>query len=174
MLPAFKYPPDPIATGCIEESDTVCECCGQSRGFIYAGSVYSVQAVESVCPWCIADGSVGRKYDATLSDAAPLASAGLPAAVIDEVTRRTPGYISWQQDSWLSCCGDACAFQGDAPREEIRSLNRAALKVLSSESGFPVDDLREMIEGYEPKGSPAFYQFVCLHCENVKYGGDFD
>ncbi|HMR74217.1 MAG TPA: CbrC family protein [Polyangiaceae bacterium] len=173
-LPAFKYHPDPLGTGSIKVSDAVCECCGQARGYSYSAAVYAIQNVEVVCPWCIADGSLARRFDATLVDAGPLVSAGLSSAIVDEVTRRTPGYLSWQQESWIACCDDACEFHGDAPRAEIRDLDEVGMLSLSSESGFTVEDLRSIIEQYEPRGSPAFYKFVCRHCRRVRYNGDCD
>ena len=173
-FPTFKYHPDPLGTGSIEVSDSVCECCGRERGYAYSAAIHAAQDVEVVCPWCIADGSLGRKFDATLVDEHPLVTAGLSSAIVDEVTRRTPGYVSWQQESWIACCDDACEFHGDAPRAEIRSLDAAGLSSLSSESGFSVDDLRSIVEHYEPGGSPAFYKFVCRHCRRVRYNGDCD
>jgi len=175
-LPRFKYHPDPIGTGSIEPTEAVCECCGEARGYAYAGGVYSSQVseVEAICPWCIANGSAAREWDATLIDAHDLARANLDASIIEEVTRRTPGYTTWQGDHWLVCCSDACEFHGDAPRDEITALDELGLARLSAESGFLVEDLREIAKGYEPGGSPAFYKFVCRHCGNVKYTGDCD
>src|SRR5437867_876141 len=64
-FPEFPYHPDPRATGSVVVSDTSCVACGQSRGFVYAGPVYSQdELIDSLCPWCIADGSAAEKYDA--------------------------------------------------------------------------------------------------------------
>jgi len=174
LLPKFTYHPDPLATGALTVSDATCECCGRARGYIYAGVVYAIEEIKSVCPWCISDGSLESKYDASLSDGHPLRSAGLPDETIREVTRRTPGYVSWQQDCWITCCNDACEFHGDAPAAEIRSLDEKGLVALSAESGFNIEDLREMVPCYERGGSPAFYKFVCRHCARAKYNGDCD
>jgi hypothetical protein len=115
-----------------------------------------------------------RKYDASLSDGHSLRSAELPSEIIEEVTRRTPGYVSWQEGSWIACCNDACEFHGDAPDAEMRALDGEGLAALCAESGFTVEDLQEIIPHYEPDGSPAFYRFVCRHCSRVKYNGDCD
>ncbi|WP_274521918.1 CbrC family protein [Burkholderia pyrrocinia] len=37
-LPAFRYHPDPLATGSVIRSDARCVCCGDARGYVYAGS----------------------------------------------------------------------------------------------------------------------------------------
>ncbi len=173
-LPEFRYHPDPVATGAIVASDGECECCGRRRGYTYASVVYCIDEVETVCPWCIADGSLAVKFDASLNDDHPLVSAGLPSSIVEEVTARTPGYVSWQQDSWMSCCGDACEFHGDAPQGELQALDDAGLQRLADDSGFPLDALRTILPGYQPSGSPAFYKFVCRHCQGIRYNGDCD
>lgn len=166
-LPAFKYHPDPLATGSIVPSTTECGSCGRVRGYAYSTSPH-------VCPWCIADGSACAKLDAEFVDPSPLLAAGVPDSVIEEVSLRTPGYASWQQEDWLVCCDDACEFHGDAPGEELRALDAPGLARLAADSGFRPADLPEILARYEPKGSPAFYKFVCRHCRSVRYGGDCD
>lgn len=173
-LPEFRYHPDPVATGSIVPSDDKCGCCGKLRGYKYASVVYCVDEVETVCPWCIADGSLAAKFDASLIDDHSLQSAGLPSAVVEEVTARTPGYVSWQQSSWMSCCGDACEFHGDAPRAELQALDDVGLQRLANDSGVPVATLRKILSGYQPGGSPAFYKFVCRHCRETRYNVDCD
>jgi len=131
-LPAFKYHPDPIATGNIKPSDAVCICCEQQRGYVYISNTYcEEEIVEALCPWCIADGSAARQFDAIFSDDHPLIKAGVPASVVEEVTRRTPGFTSWQQDEWLCCCGDACEFHGDPSRAHLAALPTPLEEVVS-------------------------------------------
>ena len=108
-MPTFKYHPDPAGNGLVTASDKTCKCCGKARGFIYRGPVYSVHDLdEGICPWCIADGAAAAKFNATFTDDVPLLdSGGLNPAIVEEITRRTPGYIGWQQETWLTHCGDA-------------------------------------------------------------------
>lgn len=173
-LPKFKYHPDPISTGAIERSDVTCQGCGEAHGYRYSSSIYSQQKVSDVCPWCIHDGSAHKRFNASFVDDYPLQKAGLSQEIIEEVSHRTPGYVSWQQESWMCCCDDACEFHGDASRTELLALNQDGLEQLSHDSGFLLEDLKEFIESYEPKGSPAFYKFVCRHCRRVMYNGDCD
>ena len=173
-LPSFTYHPDPIATEAVVPSTEVCECCGEARGYVYCTSPYGLNEIECLCPWCIADGSANKKLGASFVDDYPLASAGVSQSAIEEVSLRTPGFISWQQEEWLSCCNDACEFHGDAPVEELRGLDEDGLRQLSMDTGFLIEDLREIVAYYVPKGSPAFYKFVCRHCGKVKYAGDCD
>jgi uncharacterized protein CbrC (UPF0167 family) len=110
QLPSFRYHPDPVATGSVVRADEACSVCGEARGFLYGGPVYSRHDEELICPWCIADGSAHERYDAEFTDSEGLED--VPRDVVDEVTQRTPGFSGWQQEHWLSHCGDACAFVG--------------------------------------------------------------
>src|SRR5262245_66367084 len=94
-FPVFKYHRDPIRSGSVVESRNTCKCCGIRRGYTYVGPVYAEQALdESICPWCIAEGSAHTKFDATFIDEAALPD-GLSDGVIREVAWRTPGYNAW-------------------------------------------------------------------------------
>ncbi len=174
MLPTFPYHPDPVATGNVKSGVSVCPCCGQSRGHVYTASVHSRELPrDSLCPWCIADGSAAQKFDAMFSDDHPLLEAGVPEAVIEEVTRRTPGYNSWQQEVWQTCCNDACAFHGDASKEELLSLNGELLSKTLTEWECRETDWQRLLQHYQPGSSPSVYKFVCLHCGIPKYALDF-
>src|SRR3954452_7382977 len=118
-LPTFRYHPDPIATGSIKPSGASCICCAEARGFVYAGPVYSTRnnLDDAICPWCIADGSAAKKFDASFTDAAGIGGGDedwpeVSAGIIEEVSLRTPGYNSWQEERWFTCCDDAAAYLG--------------------------------------------------------------
>jgi uncharacterized protein CbrC (UPF0167 family) len=169
-LPSFKYHPDPIATGSIKQSDTACECCGQQRGYIYVGPVFSVEELsECICPWCIADGSAHEKFDAEFTDAAGVGGYSeppiVPETVIEEVAFRTPGFSGWQQEHWLACCGDAAAFVGRAGRAELEHQWADAVPSIQKECGM-VDgpDWQGYFRALHKDGSPTAYVFRCLHC----------
>lgn len=173
-LPKFTYHPDPVSTGAIEVSSATCPCCGKARGFSYALNPYCEDEIASLCPWCIADGSAAEEFDAEFVDACPLIEDGVPRDLIEEVSRRTPGFVSLQQEIWLSCCGDACEFHGDISRDELLSLPDSVLSRLKSEHELPDDILTRIREHYEPKGSPALYKFKCRQCGTISLGMDFD
>jgi len=173
-LPSFRYHPDPLFTGSIIQSNTKCSACGQSQGYIYTSTVYSSHNLEDeICPWCIADGSAAQKFKATFCDDLLLIEAGIDAAIIQEVTTWTPGYDSWQQDVWLTHCNDACAFLGDASKEDVLSLANNGSQVAGVE-WIDQETMRGIAQNYRPKGSPAFYKFKRLHCGQILYGMDFD
>jgi len=173
-LPTFKYHPDPLSTGSVIVSDATCKCCGEKRGYIYACNVYCIEELNNqICPWCIADGSAAKKFTATFVEDCPLRQAGIVESIILEVTTKTPGYISWQQEVWLSHCNDACAFLGDATIDDVLAIIENQLEVIGSD-GIDRETLNMMAQNYRPKCSPAFYKFECLHCNQNLYSMDYD
>jgi uncharacterized protein CbrC (UPF0167 family) len=174
QIPHFTYHPDPLATGMFKHKSASCPCCEKTTPFVYAQKPYCADEVEDLCPWCIADGSAAKKFGAVFSDGRPLIKAGLKQAIVDEVVHRTPGYISWQQDSWLACCEDACEFHGDLKKEELPSLPPDTVAEFRSKNR--VDDRiwTNLVAKYQPGGSPAIYKFVCRHCRKIHLGFDFD
>ncbi|OIJ65019.1 hypothetical protein WN71_025805 [Streptomyces mangrovisoli] len=45
----------------------------------------------------------------------------VPWSVVEEITRRTPGFAGWQQEAWLYHCGDGAAFLGPAGYSELEA-----------------------------------------------------
>ena len=163
-LPSFKYHPDPVATGSIEESQAKCVCCGKSRGYIYAGPVFCEEELhECLCPWCIADGSAHERYGAAFTDSACI-DGNLDPAIVDEVAHRTPGFSGWQQERWLACCNDAAAFLGRAGRQELESNWPEAIPSIQADSGFEGAEWQGFFRTLDRDGSPTAYVFRCLHC----------
>jgi uncharacterized protein len=174
-LPAFKYHPDPVATGAIVESSETCACCGKARGFIYEAAVYGEKDVGgALCPWCIADGAAAKKYGVTFSDDEPLLDAGLPEGIVEEVTQKTPGYIAWQQETWHVCCDDSCAYHGDAPKEELQALKGDELAGVLDFLEWDSASWSNFLATYEPGGGHTLHKFVCLHCGETSYESDMN
>lgn len=171
QLPYFRYHPDPIATGAIKESTANCNCCGQSRGYVYTSSFYCPEKIDSLCPWCIADGSAADKFDGLFCDDSPLAD--LDEKIILEVSRRTPGFDSWQQEVWLTCCNDACEFHGDLPKEEEAQMSFDQFKLAFQDNRLTEAHFEDFKKHYSVGGSTAVYKWRCLHCGKIQYYADF-
>jgi len=142
---------------------------------MYVGPVSAMEELdEKLCPWCIADGSSASKLGASFADPDPLVQAGVPNDVVEEITLRTPCYESWQQDSWLAHCGDACEFHGDATCDDVSDASVEAKQQWKDE--FKQDEAGWQLatDGYRPGGSSAFYKFQCRHCHLVLLGWDLD
>src|SRR5688572_4128282 len=96
-LPSFPYHPDPLLSGSIVASDSKCVCCKQARGYIYTGPVYSEEEGldDALCPWCIADGSAHKTFDAVFVDDEGI-DGEISETAAEALTTRTPGFNSWQ------------------------------------------------------------------------------
>lgn len=165
-LPMFRYHPDPVGTGYVEPSSTACVACGRERGFIYTGPVYATDSPRSgICPWCIADGSAAERFDAIFTDdwGTP---ADVPLPVLDEITRRTPGFSAWQQARWLYHCADGCAFLGAVGRRELDPYPDAIEGLLheNDQFGWTAEDSQAYVNRLKASGQPTAYLFRCLHC----------
>ena len=168
MLPHFKYHPDPVATGSIEPSDTVCVSCGRARGYIYTGPVHATEELgDSLCPWCIADGSAAERFDAEFTDPAGVASGlwpAVPNAVVLEVSRRTPGFTGWQQERWWTHCSDAGEFLGRAGADELAGRWSGALIAIRDDALVDEGDWEDILSSLHPDGDAAAYVFRCRTC----------
>ena len=176
-LPAFRYHPDPVATGAVETSDAVCIACGRPRGYIYTGPVYAEQELDDqICPWCIADGTAHQQLEAEFVDADGIGGYGtwesVPDSVVRELVERTPCFSGWQQEQWFTCCGAAAAFIGHAGKTELQAAGEAALEAIRSETGLEGRKWEGYLEVLDADGSPTAYLFRCLHCG--KLGGYSD
>ena len=168
-LPSFRYHPDPIRSGSIVESGEKCRCCRECRGHIYAGPVYSEEDLDGViCPWCIADGSAQKIFDASFVDIEAF-SDDTPESTMDEISRRTPGYNAWQSEQWPNCCGDATAFLTPAGiaeiREHYRELEGSLLSHIIYEMRISGGAATRMLGSLNRDAGPTAYVFRCLHCE---------
>ncbi len=175
-LPEFPYHPDPLATGSIERSDVSCVSCGRSRGFAYAGPVYAVEdLIDSLCPWCIADGSAAARFDATFTDDVPVGD-DVRAEIVEAITKRTPGFGGWQQEHWLYHCGDGAAFLGRVGWSELQRLPDAieCLRQEHADLGWTPELIEEYLRELDKDGSPTAYLFRCRHCGIHLAYSDFD
>jgi uncharacterized protein CbrC (UPF0167 family) len=177
--PSFRYHPDPIATGSVTPSDVVCKACGQSRGLIYTGPVYGIEATsyrEAICPWCIADGTAHEKLNVEFTDTAAVGGYGawepVPASAVEEVAYRTPSFAGWQQERWFTHCGDAAEFLGIVGRTELESLGAEAIEAIRQECGFEGAEVDSWYEALDRDHGPTAYIFRCRHCG--KLGGYSD
>ena len=164
--PTFKYHPDPVATGSLVESTETCDRCGLARGLNYAGTPYAVDEIETICAWCIADGSAAREFDAVFTDVGLGVPADVPEHVREEVAHRTPGFIGWQQEHWMFHCSDAAAFLGLVGWDDVADLPDAVGSLRSdlAEIGVGTAEADWQIKMMRRDGDLTGYLFRCLHC----------
>lgn len=177
-LPLFKYHKDPVKTGVVIKKNFKCVCCYQEREYAYTGPVYSTHngLEDNICPWCIADGSAAKKFEAEFTTIpADINAVYADGFDLKEFTERTPGYISWQEQEWLIHCGDICEFHGDFSKEDLRKNAVEWKQYVSTTLGLGEQELEEILAHYDPKKGvdPAFYKFVCRNCGVVLFHCDF-
>ena len=146
-----------------------CACCGKERGYLYTGPLHgrATDGLEdSLCPWCIADGSAAERFGVSFVDVGWGVPAAVPTAVLEELTQRTPSFTAWQQERWLYHCDDAAVYIGRADHERLASHPNALRMVLheNDEFGWPEVASTAWVESMSSDGSPTAYLFRCLHC----------
>ncbi|HMG90569.1 MAG TPA: CbrC family protein [Chryseolinea sp.] len=173
MLPVFKYNPKALKLGIIKKETTKCPVCEQVRDYTYDGPFYSEEEVGGICPWCIKDGSAAEKYSGEFHDSESCDTVDKDEYVI-ELTTRTPGYSGWQQERWLSHCGDFCALKEFVGWKEIRELSDELeddLIQIKSEYGLTQGEFESSLV---KNGSMQGYLFQCLHCGKHRLAVDTD
>ncbi len=124
---------------------------------------------DALCPWCISDGAAHEKFDASFVDAACF-PAYVAADVVHEISYRTPSFCGWQQEKWLTCCGDGAAFLEPAGHAEIRArhpqLEGTLMMYIVHELGISGGAATRLLTSLNRDRGPTAYVFSCRHCDN--------
>jgi uncharacterized protein CbrC (UPF0167 family) len=178
--PLFRYHPDPVATGSAVRVEHECSVCGQTRQVRYRGPIYGKQP-DSLCLHCIQSGEASRALSvvttatdgsdvldmpAEFSDAVDVPD-DVPRHVVEEITRRTPGFTGWQQQAWLYHCGDGAAFVGPAGYRDLTPYPDALdmLRESHRQLGWAADESEAFLHLLDRDGEPTAYLFQCLRCQ---------
>ncbi len=113
-LPVFPYHRDPVRSGSVRPSEARCECCGQARGTLYAGVMYAREAPQSLCPWCIADGSAAERHQGHFFDASfcddNFQPVEMPIEWSHTVFALTIGFATFNPIHWWIHCGEPAEY----------------------------------------------------------------
>ena len=172
-IPSFKYNPDPIKARVIEEREAICPVCNKVTQYVYVGPFYAIEEVEGICPWCIEDGSAAKKYDGEFQDGCSCEDVD-SVEYLDELIHRTPGYCGWQQEKWLSHCGDFCAFIDYVGWNEIKDIADELeddIEQIKGEMGMTQEEFEE---SFVNGGSHQGYLFKCVICGKHRLTSDLD
>lgn len=166
-LPKFKYHPNLYKSEVVTFEKSICQCCGKEIT-AYIGTMYCVENIECICLECVSNGDAARKYKGEFVQfAEPLDD----KEKHDELFCRTPGYISWQGEYWLTCCNDYCAFIGDVGTKELEEMEIADEVFAEYDARNEYENARLYLHN---AGSMAGYLFRCLHCEKYHLWVDAD
>lgn len=178
-LPKFKYSPNAYSIDVFENVEGICSICQEERHIRYTGSFYSIEEPDYICPWCIADGRAAEMYDGEFNDYCGIEGVSpnpkdpklkISKELLLEITKKTPSYISWQQERWMTHCNEPCAFIGYADTETIEPLMEE-LKDDIENNGYGADFIKSSLS---KDGSLVGYLFQCLHCNQHRLHVDCD
>lgn len=169
---SFRYHPDPEATGSATGAQQACKLCGGENELAYAGPIYGNQPDGPVCLSCIADGSASTalgasNFPASFTDVGGPECDGIPDSILEEIARRTPGFIGWQQEHWLYHCGDGAAYLGRIEFDDLATYPDARKCLLDEALGYGLspEQAEESLRNMQPDGNATAYLFRCLHCD---------
>lgn len=168
-LPQFKYQPNLYLSDNVIFEPGVCQCCGK-RVYAYIDRMYTRFDVNCVCLDCVASGRAASKFDGNFVSWAD--DQRVSPAKRDELYRRTPGYLSWQGEHWLSCCEDFCAFLGYVGKSDLEEMG-----IFDEVTTRHKDRIGGDYYNYEwltPAGGMSGYLFQCLHCGKYHLHVDCD
>lgn len=166
-LPQFKYHPNVYENGIIIFENSICQCCGKETD-VFTDSMYCIEDIACICMDCVASGAAAKKFDGEfIQDAQRIDE----KEKTEELFCKTPGYLSWQGEYWLSCCQDYCAFLGEVGTKELEELGVADEVFAEYEAKDEYRDARKyLVKG----GSLNGYLFQCLHCKKYHLWVDAD
>lgn len=168
QLPTFTFHPDPVATGVVEAREGTCAGCGLDRGWLYALTPYAQRDLrDRLCPWCIADGTAAERFGARFTIVEPGdVPEGVPAAVVEAIATRTPGFAGWQRERWLFHCGDGAEYLGPVGWDEIEGdeVLVEALLAQAHEQGLEGDLAVAFVGSLDVDGAATAYRFRCRVC----------
>lgn len=160
-MPQFRYHPDPVGSRSAVADEQPCSICRRPAGLRYDGPIYGRQA-DVLCLDCIHSGRAAEALAVIEGQPADFTDIdqdgswdGVPAAVVDEVLHRTPGFRGWQHERWLAHCDDACEFLGPAGWKELETFGADAVSAVREEMvgyGWSVEELDEYLRSLSTTG----------------------
>jgi uncharacterized protein CbrC (UPF0167 family) len=175
-LPTFPLFPDPPRENIFKLSAEPCSVCGKVRGMLYTVSVNGSNRRTPCCPWCIADGSAaatGMTFNEDIecsSDEYERLSSEDKALVFE----RTPGYVTWQGNHWLVCCGKPCIYLGEADSPDLEGRWADVIPTLELLNTWTKDQVDQFVKNVTKGQSPCVYVFQCQLCRKLKGYWDQD
>jgi len=90
------------------------------------------------------------------------------------VETRTPGFVTWQGNRWLMCCGRACIYLGEADIGDLQGRWAAVVPSLFEDGDVPQEEQDEFVRSLEGELGPGAYVFECQICHALKGYWDCD
>lgn len=167
-LPKFRYHPNLYNNEIVHFDDGICQCCGK-KVKAYIDQMYTQEEIDCICLDCVSNGSAVKKFGGCfIQDAEKVIK---DEKKTEELFHKTPGYMSWQGEYWLTCCNDYCEFIEDVGTKELEDLEIANEVFEDYEKRNEYKNVRaNLVKG----GSPSGYLFKCKHCGKYRIWVDSD
>lgn len=167
-LPNFRYHPNLYENGVVTFENAICQCCKKAVD-AYISSMYCKANVDCICLNCVENGKAAEKFNGDfIQDSEGQIS---DQNKTNELYKRTPGYISWQGEYWLTCCDDYCAYIETVGTRELEKMGISEEVFAEYEEKDAYGNIRDYLE---KDGSLCGYLFRCLHCGKYHLWVDAD
>ena len=90
------------------------------------------------------------------------------------VANRTPGFTTWQGNHWMSCCGRACIYLGEADGGDLAGRWADVVPGMFADDDLDEEYVRQTVADIQRGGSPAAYVFQCRTCGKLQGYWDCD
>ena len=171
----FKYHPNvwsmDVFSKSVNGETLTCQCCRKKTEH-YLEMMYCKEDIVCICPECVSSGKAAEKFNGTFIQDAELDKVN-SLEKIDELMKRTPGYISWQGEHWLACCNDFCKYIGEVGIDDLKKMGIAEQVISDYERDNPDSYYEDCME-YLGNGIMQGYLFKCLHCGKYRLWVDAD
>ena len=91
-----------------------------------------------------------------------------------ELFTRTPGFASFQEESWQVHCDEPCEFHGPARVSDMRKLTDDGKKRLFSNSSLDEREFQHLLEADGDDELHYYFRFVCRRCSETLAVEDLD
>ena len=147
----FNYMSDDYLSTVFADESFTCDCCKKISNAKYIGPQYSTADNDaSLCPDCI---QTGEAVQSGLVDFFnEIDPECVDENVSSEISCRTPGIFTWQDQEWATHCNDACEYHGDATAQDIIKADEKTIQIWMERYDQSRNDWDTFMSGYQPGG----------------------
>ncbi len=91
-----------------------------------------------------------------------------------ELYTRTPGFASFQEETWQIHCGEPCEFHGQAVSADLRKMTEEGKQRLFANSSLDESEFQHLTHVDDGVELGYYFKFVCRKCGEVLILEDLD
>lgn len=160
----FKYIEDATESFVKSNEEKVCSCCGKKTN-IYMEIFYSIENIDALCLECVASGEAAKQFDGTFNEATYINN----IVAMEEVEKRTPHIMSFQDFIWPACCNDMCRYLRPATKQDFKNDKfwQDISQTYKEQDIMSIEEIKQINPNY-------LLLFECLHCKKYHIIVDLD